>query len=63
MRAQVGIIRNVEVELAAKLRDQREAQGEEGAKLRKWHARLAAARRKLAEGDPAGAPAMHGPKS
>ena len=47
---QVGIIRNVEVELSAKLRDQREAQTEEGAKLRTWQARLAAARKKLAEG-------------
>lgn len=54
---QVGIIRNVEVELGAKLRDQREAQAEEGAKLRKWQARLAAARRKLAEGAAEGAPA------
>ncbi len=55
VRAQVGIIRNVEVELGAKLRDQREAQGEEGAKLRKCAARLAAARAKLAEGEPGGA--------
>ena len=54
---QVGIIRNVEVELSAKLRDQREAQTEEGAKLRKWQARLLAARKKLAEGAPEGAPA------
>ena len=52
---QVGIIRNVEVELGAKLRDQREAQTEEGAKLRKWQARLAAARKKLAEGAAEGA--------
>ena len=52
---QVGIIRNVEVELSAKLRDQREAQTEEGAKLRKWQARLAAARKKLAEGAAEGA--------
>ena len=51
----MGIIRNVEVELGAKLRDQREAQGEEGAKLRKCAARLAAARAKLATGDPGGA--------
>ena len=53
----MGIIRNVEVELGAKLRDQREAQTEERAKLRKWQARLAAARKKLAEGAAEGAPA------
>lgn len=54
----MGIIRNVEVELSSKLRDQREAQGEEGSKLRKSQARLAAARKKLAEGDPEGGPAL-----
>ena len=47
----------MEVELGAKLRDQREAQTEEGAKLRKWQARLAAARKKLAEGAAEGVPA------